>query len=379
MSVATGELFAGGPPFRFERWLLLRRGDRHLVGREAMLAAALAWLPLALLTAMHGSSDSFMHDIGAHARYLIALPLLILAEWKTIPTLGAVAGHFLACGLVREGDRQHFDAAVARTRQLLESQLADVIVVAASLYLSYLWTHSLPRQLVPEWYRGAFGEPRSAAGGWHMLVSLPLLLVMLLGWGWRVAVWAYFLWRVSKLNLRLVPTHPDHAGGLLFISNCTRAFALPASAISVIAAGAVANRVATGAALSSFKYDVVVVAAICLILFVFPLLVFSGKLYLRWREARLEYGSLALRAGWDLHRQWVDQPRQASELLSTDTFEDANNLYSVVGNVYQMGFLPLDKRSAFTLIQSALMPFIPVVLLAVPPDELLRELRGFLL
>jgi hypothetical protein len=40
-----------------------------------------------------------------------------------------------------------------------------------------------------------------------------------------------------------------------------------------------------------------------------------------------------------------------------------------------MRFLPLDKRSALTLVQGALIPFVPVVLLAVPPDEVLRVLR----
>jgi hypothetical protein len=376
---AGGDLFAAGPPFRLEQWLLLRRGDKHLVVREAVFAAALAWLPLAVLTGIHGDFASFMHDIGTHARYLIALPILILAEWKTIPTLGVVARHFVVSGLVREEDMPHFDAAVARTKRLLASKLADVVVILAAFYLAYLWTHSAPRQVVPEWYRGAGGEARSAAGGWHMLMSLPLLLVMILGWTWRVAIWARFLWLTSQLNLRLVPTHPDHAGGLLFTSNSARAFALPAAGLSVIAAGAAAGQVAAGAALSSFTYEIVGAVVITLVLFAFPLLVFSNKLYSRWRDARLTYGMLALRAGWELHRRWVDRPTLPEDLLNTNTFETANNLYAIVGNVYQMRFLPLDKRSVLTLIQAALIPFIPVVLLAVPPDELVRELRRFLI
>jgi hypothetical protein len=32
----------------------------------------------------------------------------------------------------------------------------------------------------------------------------------------RLALWFFFLWRVSRLELRLVPTHPDRAGGLGF-------------------------------------------------------------------------------------------------------------------------------------------------------------------
>jgi len=377
------DLFAGGPPFRLETWLLLRSGDKHRVILECVLAAALAWLPLAVLTAVGGEFGNFLHDIGAHARYLLALPILILAERKTIPTLGAVARHFLDSGLVRDEELSSYYSAVAKSKRLLESRAADVLVFLAAIYLAYLWTHSVPSYLVPEWYRGTAGEPRSLAGGWHMLVSLPLLLLVLLGWTWRVAIWAYFLWLMSKLHLRLVPTHPDQAGGLLFISNCTRAFSLLASGLSVIAAGPIASRVAAGAPLASFKNEVISAAVASLVIsvvfFASPLLVFSNQLYSRWRDARLQYGMLALRAGSEIHRRWVVRPEPGKGLLDTDSFEAANNLYAVAGNVYKMRFLPIDRRSALTLVQGALIPHIPVVLLGVPPDDLLRELRRLLI
>jgi len=381
VTTAEGGLFAAGPPFRLERWLQLRRGGRHLVVLEALLAATVAWVPLALLAALRGDFvSSFLHDIGAHARYLLSLPLLILAESSTIPTLGTIARHFVDSGLVRDEDRPRFEAIIARTKRLLEPILADLIVVVLALCLSLLWTYSAPNYLVPAWYRGTGAAMRSAAGGWHMLVSLPLLLVLLLGWIWRVATWAYFLWLTSKLDLRLLPTHPDRAGGLLFVGNSTRAFALPASGLSVIAAGAVAGQVAyEGASLLAFKYLLVGLFALVVIIFASPLMVFSRKLYARWWEARLQYGMLALQAGIALQRRWADRPALGDDLLNTASFEALNNLYAVAGNVYQMRFVPLDKRSAYSLIEAALMPFLPVLLLAVPPEELLQRIRGFLI
>ncbi len=54
----------------------------------------------------------------------------------------------------------------------------------------------------------------SLAGWWHLLVSLPLLLILFFGWIWRLALWARFLFLMSRLNLRLIPAHPDNVGGL---------------------------------------------------------------------------------------------------------------------------------------------------------------------
>jgi thiamine pyrophosphate-dependent acetolactate synthase large subunit-like protein len=33
----------------------------------------------------------------------------------------------------------------------------------------------------------------------------------------RLALWCFFLWRVPRQELRVVPTHPDRAGGLGFL------------------------------------------------------------------------------------------------------------------------------------------------------------------
>jgi hypothetical protein len=37
-------------------------------------------------------------------------------------------------------------------------------------------------------------------------------------------VWARFLWQVSRLELQLLPTHPDRCGGLGFLASTVYAF-----------------------------------------------------------------------------------------------------------------------------------------------------------
>ena len=79
---------------------------------------------------------------------------------------------------------------------------------------------------VPTWYGSPLGgklQP-SLAGWWLGCVSLPLVQFLLIRWYFRLFIWTRFLWQVSRIELRLVPTHPDRAGGLGFLSIMSYAF-----------------------------------------------------------------------------------------------------------------------------------------------------------
>ena len=77
--------FESAPPYHLESWLGLMGAGHPRVVRRAILAVAIAWLPLALLTLVRGDfmrpdhANAFILDFGSYARYLIALPLLVLA------------------------------------------------------------------------------------------------------------------------------------------------------------------------------------------------------------------------------------------------------------------------------------------------------------
>ena len=71
-------------------WLLVRLGfagdERQLVVRRALLAVLITWLPLFVLSVMAGQAFGhqvkipFLRDFAVNVRFLIALPILILAE-----------------------------------------------------------------------------------------------------------------------------------------------------------------------------------------------------------------------------------------------------------------------------------------------------------
>src|SRR6185312_10712319 len=117
-------------------------------------------------------------------------------------------------------------------------------------------------------------EHLTIAGWWYALVSSPIQRFLLYRWVWRLLIWSRLLWRISRLDLQLLPTHPDGAGGLLFLGYGQVAFAIIIAATSFIASAHVGERILRQSAeLSSYKVVLGVYVCLCLVLILGPLLV----------------------------------------------------------------------------------------------------------
>jgi hypothetical protein len=380
------DVFWGGPPWRLEAWLRLRRVEDQRTVHQAMGAAAVAWLPLLALTLMRGDawsgSGPFFQDFAVHARCLIAIPLLILAESTCLPQLSAIAQHFLDTDIVLDADEGRFQAALASTRRWRDSKLAEFAAIACAYSFIAVIVLSEP-QPFPAWQlaTGQGIHRFSPAGWWQLLVSLPLLLVFELGWLWRLFLWTRFLWMVSRLRLHLLPAHPDRAAGLMFAGYSIRAWVLPAATPAVIVAGGIANRVIhQGAAISTYKYLILGLTVCVVLSFIAPLAVFIGNLVAAWRKAVLQYGALAEQVGHKFESDWLPATREFPENpLQTQAFSATTDLYQVVANVYAMKFMPVDLISVALLASATLLPFLPVLLISQPLDQMLTKLVGFLI
>jgi hypothetical protein len=376
--------FEYASPYRFLSWLGLIRGGSPQVVRRALLSVAICWLPLALLTLLHGDfmrpdrANAFIFDFGTHARFLIAAPLLILAESLCVPRLAAIVRHFAVSGLVTEADRPGYERAVDSTRRLLRLRAVEILafVVAYSLVAWLVMGSSLGE--VPLWHGTITGAHVAAtpAGWWALLVSLPLLLVLQVGWLWRIGLWTRFLWLMSRIGLRLVPSHPDHAGGLKFVGYSLEAFMPLAFTCGVLGAGLVLNQVVhRGAAPGQYRYLALGIAAFTVVLFGAPPLVFVRGLIQEHHRGILAYGAFALRAGCEFEHKWLVGPVDEQTLRAPD-FAPTNSLYAITGHVFAMSRLPFDTRSVAVLAGAALLPFVPIALLAVPVDVLLDKFRS---
>ena len=379
--------FECAPPYHLESSLgLIRAGHLHVV-RRAILAVAIAWLPLALLTLVRGDfmradhANAFILDIGCYARYLITLPLLVLAEALCAPRLTAIAWQFITAGLIAEADRPAYEQAVASTRRLLQSRIVEFVtfILAYALVVSVIV--SKPDAALPLWHGVIWGDRivPTPAGWWGLLVSLPLLFLLLLGWVWRVGLWARFLWLMNRIELRLVPSHPDGAGGLGFLATSVEAFLPLSFAFGVLAAGPVLNLVVhRGASPTQFRFQAVGVAVFAVVLFAIPLLVFMRRLLDAHQRGVLSYGELTHRAGHLFEREWLAARQVIDEqTLRAPEFAATNNLYSIAAKAIQMRRVPFDTRSIAVLGGAALVPFLPAELLRLPLDVVLQKVGGF--
>jgi hypothetical protein len=212
-------------------------------------------------------------------------------------------------------------------------------------------------------------------------VSLPIFQFLLLRWYFRVFIWIRFLWQVSRIELSLVPTHPDQLGGLGFLANTVFAFSVLLVAHGAMLAAQIANRIFfAGAALPDFKEEIFVTLVFLLCLVFGPLLVFTPQLSRAKRRGLLEYGTLADRYVREFDGKWLRGGAQASEPLmgSADiqSLADMGNSFTVVRT---MRLAPISRDAVLELAACVLVPILPLLLTVMPVEQLLKKLVGLVL
>ncbi|HEY1491304.1 MAG TPA: hypothetical protein VGF35_01640 [Steroidobacteraceae bacterium] len=386
---ATEEvLFEGGPPHKLQSLLgLIGQNRPRLLG--ALMLVLIVWVPLAVLSLWHGdffdraTGAGFASDFAAHARFLLAAPLLVLAEAVCLPQLTAIAWQFMATGIVAEPQYPRFREAVASTRRLMNSTAAEIgVLLLAYALVGALLLKKPPGEFTP--WHGALVDGHflvAPAGWWLLLVSLPLLVVLMLGWAWRLLLWGRFLLLMNRLPLRLIPAHPDQAAGLKFVGYALRAFVPLGFITGILAVGPMLNDVVHRAASPlHYKFTVAGVAVAVLVIFVLPLLAFSQRLIAERRRGIFLYGALASTMGREFEKRWFASGRQLDEdALSAVDFSATTDLYAVAANAYAIRTVPLELRDLAVLVLATLLPFVPLLLLVAPLDVILDKLAGLLL
>ena len=384
--LADDQIFEDGPPRRLMTLIHLSEPLLPNTTARALVVIAVGWLPLAVMVgyqALSGRPEvlaSFGGDVGVHSRLLVAAPLLVIAYVISARRLGLVALHFLAGGVLPATEREPFMITLARARGLVRSLWAELVTLALAygLVLTTFITDPEVLELTSWQVTAVGGRTLSPAGWWHMLVSSPMLLVLILGWFWRVAVWTWFLVKVARLDLQLVAAHPDRSGGLGFLAQSVRAFAVVGMGMGALAAGRFANVHLSGAAgplTNPFLFSGT--AALVLLLGVGPLLAFCPRLMSTWRSGSMAYGALAMRLGRQFEHEWLT-PQAERPMLDRPDFSATTDLYQVVGNVFAMRFVPVDLRSVAILLAASLAPFVPAMFLSMPTSEVIAEIKGLL-
>lgn len=383
-------LVLGGPLYQIYRRAHLSGEALELLHRRILAISLVAWLPLLILSLIDGHATGgalkmpFLHDIEAHARFLIALPALVIGEVVVHKRISPVTRRFIERQIVREKDLPVYKAAIHSALKIRNSVVVELILLGIVYTLGiWLWQRAHHSTGTASWYAqpDATGLHLNLAGYWYAFVSSPIFQFILLRWYMRIALWIRLLWRISRLDLHLSASHPDRAGGLGFLGKSTYAFAPILFAQGALLSGLIATRVLyEGQTLVSFKLDAAGLIAVMVLFVLAPLLMFTPLLERTQRKGAAEFGLLAQRYTSGFEQKWTrNKAPEMSELLGSADIQalaDMGNSYSIVS---EMRFVPFTLQDVLRLAATTAAPLVPLGLTVLSVEELLSRLVQILI
>jgi hypothetical protein len=369
----------GGPLYRLGCRLGLVH-DRTNTVALGLVLGAIPWIVLVALALVEGLGHVLfsIEAIGAHVRLLVTIPLLFVCEAFIDPRFTAFVHEILRSQVVPATARPALESEIARIARWKDAWLPEVLFLVAAVLLAL----TMRNENFFDYLSGLTGGSKPSAVGkttwtsqWYWMVCMTLFRFLFMRWLWRLALWCFFLWRVSRLELRLVPTHPDRAGGLGFLELVHTEFTPLILAISAAQSASLAQDIASG----RMTFDAIYpgVAFVLLadgVLFVGPLYIFSLKLWRCKVKGMSDYSAFAERYVNEFDRKWLGaDPAQGESLLGTADIQSLADLSNSVSIVRDMRLVPVSPSMLMYLAVAALVPLLPLVLFKYPIGDLLAK------
>ncbi|TQF15994.1 hypothetical protein FJV41_10505 [Myxococcus llanfairpwllgwyngyllgogerychwyrndrobwllllantysiliogogogochensis] len=349
-------LVRGGLFFELERGLRIIRPPGFSAVRAALVITLVSWAPLVLLSLLEGlgSTRLLFSELQVHAELLLSLPVFAAVDPYIDGRVGVAARQFLRANLVEEKDRASYDAMARSLTHWRDAPAVELVLLGIVIALALVSTPDPAR----EWFFVSDPAPRpSLAGGWYQCVSQPLVRFLAFRWAWRAVVWGVFLLRVSRLRLRLVPTHPDLSGGLGFLAICQASFApvVFAVAVAVAAYSYRTNAAAITEAPLDYVMPQVLFAVLAIICVFAPLGFFSHQLVRAKRQGDPWFSAVAAHHSREFEDRWFRRKPDEDPLGAPD-FSSLADLGSSFMVARRMKLLPWDQRSLLAVATAAVAP-----------------------
>lgn len=383
-------LVLGGPLYQIWLRSRLARPPLDFLHRRIAAFVVVCWLPLPILALIGGeflpAGDGrvpLLYDIEAHVRFLIALPLLIFAELPIHQRLRGVLHQFLARDLVRPADRPRFNVLIERALGLRNSVALEVILLVLVYTVGHwLWMREIALDRA-NWYAqpGSGSLALTLPGTWYAWVSIPLFQFILVRWYLRFFIWSRLLWQISRLDLRMIATHPDHAAGIGFVGNSTYAFGPILFAQGALLSGWIADRVVRSKlTVLDFKVEIALLVVVMVIAILLPLVVFLPRLAEAKRQGRRKYGLLASQYTAAFEHKWIEGDTNTDEpLLGTPDIQSLADLATSYQLVQDTRLLPFGMKVISNLVIMTALPLLPLVFTVLSLDSIVARLFKILL
>jgi hypothetical protein len=128
---------------------------------------------------------------------------------------------------------------------------------------------------------------------------------------WRWGIWVRVLIGLARIELALVPSHPDRRGGISFLRWPSTGYCgmLMFAISSMLCASQVTRFTASGVTLPTFAPLLLAFAVPATLIAFGPLLLFSPQLMRTRRLGLIEYGRLGAEYGRGFQSRWFSEQR----------------------------------------------------------------------
>lgn len=375
-SLVRNDLF-----FRLQRRIGLIPENSLGVKRRILFWSLFTWLPIAVWSVTAGyqipSGESLMQHFGVTVRCLVAIPLFILGEAAFHNLSVRLVPYFVESGLVSPPEVPRFREIVRGLARFYFTVIPwlvilGVIVARGTMPLAESELHGLTWAMDPS----ANASQLGFGGWWFLYVARSVYLLLAMASLWRLILLVLLFARLSKLDLSIVPTHPDRAGGLGFIQRCPKAFAMVVFAISAVPSAHWAHEVLYhGVSVSTLRVYMISLGVAILLIFLAPSLLWVQTLVAARKLALLEYGTLVAGHGRLVRGRWIlKQPVEDTAVLSAPELGPLVDVLSIYQAVQNMRAIPIDRAAFLALAVPIAIPMLVVLGIQIPIKEILLAL-----
>jgi hypothetical protein len=260
------------------------------------------------------------------------------------------------------------------TVRFRDARAAEMMVLLLAYVGTYNAVSGFSLQTGSTWFKS--GNVLTSAGYWYALVALPVFQFLMYRWIYRMVVWSRFLWKVSKLDLLLTPTHPDAAGGLGFLGKALVPFGVILFALSAVVSSAIASRILfSEGRLVDYQWSYIALFVLFLVTFAGPVLIFVPKLLTLKQRGRMEYGTLASRYTQAFHSKWIEKTEASQEpILGTNDIQSLADLGTSFQIIRKMRIVPVELSDFYGVLLPGLIPALPLAATVMPVGLIVKDL-----
>jgi hypothetical protein len=358
---------------------ILQKGDPRLM-KSAILFAAITWLPLAIMTMIDGTfagenvTLTFIEDFTVHTRLLLVLPFLILIEKLIDPAYDDYLNSTRR--LIDGKDESAFHAITQKADRLSNSWIPEIVFIIM-IYTIFITNLDILDLSISRWSLDEGDGGIDLAGTYYLFFAIPFYQFLIARWAWRWVVWAYSVFKISRLNLRIEASHADQIAGLEYMGLVPMTFCFLSIGFSSIFSAIIAEDIIyDGATLKEYYYPILFFVILIPIVLHLPLLSMIPNMLKAKARAMNKFSSL-IQYHNNLYREkWMEgqlpKDEQILGSLDNSSMSDINGSYQQA--VKDMSLVPINQKSLIGMILLLLIPFLPLLFTMYSLKDLVDKL-----